>query len=222
MLRRLLGLLMLIAALAPLLLGVVGAFGIRSLADAVTTAADTRIEAMNTQLDQIDIRIAVARDGLAEVAQIVDVVTENLTTINTSINAISTVLQIPNLDLPDIRADVPVVGRVAIPLPEISFPAIELPMLADIRTFLQGTADIMRDLVRAVGVVADLRYIADDMQGAYTELTSFGQDIEEILAANSVLLIFLAAGGTIWLIILYIAFLGDWLIRGSRYLRGLE
>ena len=200
MIRRALGCLMLIAVILPILLGCGGFLLVLTLSDAISIAANTRQAALTPQIEIVDRQIADARQSLGDAEVLTNALLTELPTVRANIDSIS-----PTVDLgtPDTAA-------------------ITLPAIETLRQQLRNIVDVLEDQATALSNIADLRLAADQMQVVYNEINGFYNDLNAIIAANSGLVSVLCIGGLIWLLILYIAFLGDWLSRGWAYLTGAE
>lgn len=218
MLRRLMGLILIISILMPVILGAVGFFVVRQIVADVEDAARGPLQDINTGLNDMQTTLNQATQAFQGLASEISSIASTLGGIGSSIGSLAT--SIGPINLPDVSIHIPVINvNVTVPIPDI--PSFSVPGLTQLRNVLNsvfGVFSNLTDVVRRIGSIASL---PQQLNGVVTKVTALFDDLRNVGAKWLSALSLVAIALLVWVSATYVALVYRWLTTGWRMLRGL-
>jgi len=200
MLRRIIGVVLVVAVLAPVVLGVVGVFVVRQIIADVEDAANQPLQRMRSDLRQ-------AGDALSDAQQTFQRVANNIATLvqrvqqvqNSVINAL-TDINIPKITIPDPSISVPTITvhwssalgitypssidigstSISIPIPDIPAFTVPIPGLPIIRNAIRDTLGVINDLSSAVTSITGIKTLTDSIGRAAQQAQTLAERVQNV------------------------------------------
>lgn len=221
MLRRLIGLTLIISILMPLILGAMGYLVVRQIVGDIENAARGPLQRIDSRLNDIRATLDEARQAFDGLASLISSIAAKLGSViqglRRAIDNLS--IRIPALSIPDIVFRFPApIGRVRIPVPDI--PGFELPGLRQVRDILSGMYAVFGDLTEAIRRIATLGSLPRELSDLAADVRGLVDDFRAIGERWLGVLTLIASVLGIWIAATYIALAYRWLSAGWSMLRG--
>mgnify|MGYP005838224213 CR=1 FL=1 len=221
MLRRLMGLILIISVLMPLILGVAGVVIARQVASDMEAATTEPRQRIDERLENMRQTVREASQAFAGISDAVASISGALGAIGNAINALTTRITIPRIVIPDISFDFGwPLYRVNIPTPDIPAFSFDVPVLTQIRNVLEDIFSVFDDLREALEAIATISTIPEDLQGITTEMQTMLSQIAQVFGQWTTTLLIIGAGLVLWMGAFYLAMAYRWLSSGWNMLRG--
>ena len=206
--RRLIGLLMILAILLPLPLGALTVITARDILGKVQTTVSTRVERINDKLAQVETTINTVSARFEVLKSVADQVGSAAST--AAQNVVNTINSFK------IYIDIPMPA----PLPHIPAFDLDVPGLSAVRDFLRNVYDTLSSLASAISDITLIGQVPAQIGEAVTEAQGFYTDMTGILASYAQLILIIVVGLVVWLGIIYIVVIYRWLAQGWAMLVG--
>jgi len=218
MLRRLMGLVLIISILMPIILAVAGFFLVRQIVSDVENVARGPLRDIRTDLDAMKTTLDEASRAFQGLSSQIASIGSSLTGIGNTIAGLTT--RLGPLDILDFNIRIPVINRtIRISLPDI--PAFNVPGLTELKNILSNAFDVFNDLVAVLGKIGSIGSLPSQLNGAVARMRGLVDDIGEVGSRWLGTLTFVAVVLLVWVIATYIALVYRWLSSGWRMLQGL-
>jgi len=221
MIRRLIGLLVLLALIFPPVAVAAVVIITRDVVSRTESQVDLRMASIRAELTDIEEEV---EDVRARLANSVTPINNVISTLNDLFedadDLVTGSLTIPGVVLTDFVLGIPGIGTFTIVIPNIPATTLTIPGLSSLRGLFEDTLGEMADTADAVSALLRLRFIpnqlnqaAADVHGLWDYLMGVGAAI-----APTVQIVLLACG--IWLVVVYGLALYFGLRTGWRMLMG--
>ena len=221
MIRRLIGLLILIALIFPPIAVAAGVLLARDVTGRMESQVELLLNNVRTELTDIEETVEDVRTHLNDL----------VTPINSAVNTLSDLiddaddlvagsLTIPGVVLADFVLNIPGIGPFTIVIPNIPSTTLTIPGLSTLRGLFENTLGEAEEMAAAVQDILRLRFIPNQLNQAAADvraLVDYVTGVGESIAAP--VQIMLWAGG-IWLVIVYIVCLYLGIGTGWRMVTG--
>ncbi|MBI1256950.1 MAG: hypothetical protein GC204_05725 [Chloroflexi bacterium] len=206
--RRLIGLLMILAILLPLPLGAVTVMTARSILNEAQTKVNTRVEHISDKLTQVETTINTVSSRFEVLKSVADQVG----------SAASTAAQnvVKTIDSFKIHIAIPLPA----PLPTIPPLDLDVPGLSEVRDFLQNVYDTFASLASAISDITLIGQVPAQIGEAVTEAQGLYTDMTGILASYAQVILIIVVGLVVWMCVIYIVVIYRWLGLGWAMLAG--
>ncbi|GEM_PF-5327829 len=217
MLKRLTGVLILIALFLPVFGVLIGISLAQQWMTEVNSLADVRLANINGQLATIDTTITTAQRRVEEAQLSLE---SARTTINDAQEVVATLIgtiTVPDIVLPTVQMTIPLFNTVVdIDLPTIAGFTIDAPVVNDVREVTTDALIAAEGLTTAVDDVAALGEIPAQLRDIVNEASSFASDVRDASVNwwNQARPLIIC--GLIWGIGFYIALIWRWLRAAWR------
>jgi phage-related protein len=209
MIRRLIGLLIVVSHVLAPVLGVAGVVVARDIGADVDRAANQRLAQINGEVDNIKAAVADITSTFSTIRQAVQPIINAVNAALSILASIPTQITIPSLVIPDIQLpritiplpgipeislghiDLPLgIGRVDLPsfpgfsLPPVSFGPVSLP-IPDLPAFnvsipgLSTVISALRDAYRYIGRLAQSIFDLTDIRRVITSVNNIGNEVQQ-------------------------------------------
>ncbi len=218
MVRRLMGLVLIISILMPVILAAAGFFLVRQIASDVENVARGPLRDIRADLDAM-------KTTLDEASQAFQGLSSQIASIANSLVRFAGALSLLNirlgpLDIPDFSIRIPVIDRtIRINVPDI--PAFDVPGLREVRNILSNIFSVFSDLVAVLRRIGSIGSLPRQLDGVVTKVQGLVDDIGEVGSRWLGTLTFVAVVLLVWVAATYLALVYRWLSSGWRMLRGL-
>jgi hypothetical protein len=220
MIRRLIGLMLLITLLFPPVAAVSAFFVFRDTFTQIGAVVNTRIERVQNELEDIE---AAVQNVQEQIEPLIAPVNSFISSVGGLIDDLNDLnigsLRIPGITLPDFELNLGF-GRFTIVIPDIPSVNLTIPGLSALRGLVEDVLQGVETLGEAVGAVINLGTIPDMLADAVTEVQLLASDFGGILAAQSGAALALALACALWFVIGYIVVLYLGWTTGWRMLMG--
>jgi len=218
MLRRVMGLIMIVSILMPILLGVAGALIVRQIVADVEDVARGPLRDIRAALDDMKSTLDEASRAFQGLAGQIASIGNTVSRVANSISAIAS--RIGPLDIPDFDVRIPVIDRrVTIRVPDI--PAFDVPGLSQLKRALSSAFGIFDDLVDVLGRIGSIGSLPQQLNGVVANLRALIDDLGAAGGRWLGVLGFIGVVLLVWVSATYVALAYRWLSSGWRMLRGL-
>ena len=207
-LRRLIGLLMILAILLPLPLGAVTVITARDILGKMQTTVSTRVDHINDKLSEVETTINTVSARFEVLRSVADQVGSAATT--AAQNVVNTI------DSFKIHIAIPLPA----PLPSIPPLDLDVPGLTEVRDFLQNVYDTFASLASAISDITLIGQVPAQIGEAVTEAQGLASDISEIVTPYAQMILILVVGLVVWMGVIYIVLVYRWLGQGWAMLVG--
>ena len=214
MLRRLMGLLMILVLIAPILFGVFTVVTARQIFDQVGAAVDTSRVRVEAEIANMEEAVNTATRGLNRVGATVTSVTN---AVNSATQSITSALNNLNVTIPAFRWPSFLAW---LNLPDIPAFTFQVPGIAQIRGFLLDAYSQLGQVVSALGEITALRDIPPALDRLYEELAGFYSALSAIAGQWAGTIQVLLIGFVIWVGAVYLVVVYRWLTAGWKMLTG--
>ncbi|MBL8148179.1 MAG: hypothetical protein JNL34_17515 [Anaerolineae bacterium] len=221
MLRRLIGLLILLALIFPPVVVAAGVVIARDVTGRVESELELRLNNVRAELTDIEEEVEDVRARLASA----------VTPINNVISALDDLLEdaddlvtggltIPGVILTDFVLGIPGIGTFTIVIPNIPSTTLTIPGLSSLRSLFEDTLGEMSDTADAVSALLRLRFVPNQLSQAAADVRGLWDYLLGVGAAitPTVQIMLLACG--VWLVVVYCLALYFGLRSGWRMLMG--
>jgi hypothetical protein len=206
--RRLIGLLMILAILLPLPLGAATVITAHNILDQMQTTVNTRVDHINAKLNQVETTINTVSDRFEVLKNVADQVGSAATTTGQSvIDAINNFKIHITIPLPP-------------PLPSIPPIDLDVPGLSSVRDFLQNIYNTIASLASAISDVTLIGQVPVQFGEAVTEAQGLSTDVQGIITPYAQIILIIVVGLVVWMAIIYIVLVYRWLGQGWAMLVG--
>ena len=218
MLRRLMGLVLIINVLMPVLLGGAGFFLGRQIVSDVENVARGPLRDIQVDLDHMKSTLDEANQAFQGLASEIGSIANTVTQVGNTISALAT--RIGPLDIPDFNIRIPVIDRtIAIRVPDI--PAFDVPGLTQAKNILSSALHVFDGLVTLLDKIGSIGSLPQELNSVVARLRTLVDDIGAVGSRWLGTLTFVAVVLLVWVAATYIALIYRWLSSGWRMLRGL-
>ncbi|MEO8397329.1 MAG: hypothetical protein ABI700_30310 [Chloroflexota bacterium] len=206
--RRLIGLLMILAILLPLPLGAATIVTAHDILDKMQTTVSTRVDHINAKLSQVETTVNTVSARFEVLKSVADQVGSAATTatqtVNDAINNFKIHIAIP---LPA-------------PLPSIPPLDLDIPGLSSVRDFLKNLYDTLASLASALSDITLIGQVPAQFGEAVSEAQGLVTDVNETIAPYAQMILIIVVGLVVWMGIIYIVLVYRWLGQGWSMLMG--
>lgn len=207
MMRRLIGLLMILAILLPLPLGAATIVTAHDLLDKMQTTVNARIDRINAKLDQVESTVNTVSNRFEVLKSVADQVGSAATTAAQSVvDAINNFKIHFNIPLPA-------------PLPSVPVD-LDIPGLSAVRDFLQNLYNTLASLASALSDITLIGQVPAQFGEAVTEAQGLTTDVNDVIAPYAQTIQIIVVGLVLWMGIIYIVLVYRWLGQGWSMLMG--
>jgi hypothetical protein len=218
MLRRLMGLVLIVSVLMPVVLGVVGFFVARQIVSDLEEVARGPLRDIRSDLNDM-------KQTLDEASQALQDLQSRLASIASSIagmvNAVASLTtRLGPLDIPDFTVRIPVIDRtITIRVPDI--PAFDVPGLTQVKSVLSSALDVFSKSTEVLRRLGSIGSLPQQLGGVIAKTRALVNDIREVGSRWLGVLTFIGIVLLVWVSATYVALVYRWLTSGWRMLRGL-
>ena len=218
MLRRLMGLVLIISVLMPIILAVAGFFLVRQIVSDVEDVARRPLQEIRAELDAMKATLDEASRAFQGLSSQIASVANSLARFAGAVSQLN--IRLGPLDIPDFSIRIPVIDRtIRINVPDI--PALDVPGLREIRNILSNIFGVFDDLVAVLGRIGSIGSLPQRLNGVVTRVQALFDGIGEIGGRWLGALTLVAVLLLVWVAGTYVALVYRWLTSGWRMLRGL-
>jgi hypothetical protein len=221
MIRRLIGLLILIALIIPPLAVAAGVILVRDVTGRVESELELRINNVRAELTDVEEAVEDVRSRMTDlVTPINGAVTSIGNLIDDVEDLIAGNLTIPGVVLTDFILGIPGIGTFTIVIPNIPSTTLTIPGLSSLRGLFEDTLGELEDTASAVSAVLRLRFIPNQLNQAAADiraLTDYITGVGASIAAPVQILLWVCGA---WVVVVYIIALYLGLGTGWRMLTG--
>ena len=205
--RRLIGLLMILAILLPLPLGAATVITAHDILDKMQTTVNTRVDRINAKLSQVETTVNTVSSRFEVLKSVADQVGSAATTATQNVSDAINNFKI-HIDIP-------------LPAPLPSAPIdLDVPGLSSVRDFLQNLYDTLASLSSAISDVTLIGQVPAQFGEAVTETQGLVSDVNGVIAPYAQMILILVVGLVVWMGIIYIVLVYRWLGQGWAMLSG--
>jgi len=218
MLRRVVGVLMILSILLPILLAVAGVFMVRQVVSDVADAARGPLHDINAGLNDMKTTLDSATLAFQGLASRIASIGNTVASIARAIGSLAT--RIGPLDIPDFNVRIPVIDRtITIRVPDI--PAFNVPGLTQLKNILGNAFGVFDDLIDVLGRIGSIGSLPQQLNRVVDRVTALVDNVSQVGARWLGALILVGVVLLVWVIATYVALVYRWLSAGWRMLRGL-
>ena len=218
MLRRLMGLVLIVSVLMPILLGGAGFFLGRQLVSDLENIARGPLRDIRADLDDMKSTLSEASQAFQGLASEIGSIANRLTQVGAAIARLAT--RIGPLDIPDFNVRIPVIDRtITLRVPDI--PAFDVPGLVQMKNILSSALHVFDNFITVLDKIGSIGTLPQDLNSVVGRLRALVDDIGALGSRWLGALTFVAVVLLVWVAATYIALVYRWLSSGWRMLRGL-
>jgi hypothetical protein len=208
--RRLIGLLMILAILLPLPLGAATVITAHDILDKMQTTVNTRVDRINAKLSQVETTVNTVSSRFEVLKSVADQVGSAATTATQNVSdAIN-----------NFKIHLAITWPAGVPLPNIPPVDLDVPGLSSVRDFLQNLYDTLASLSSAISDVTLIGQVPAQFGEAVTETQGLVSDVNGVIAPYAQMILILVVGLVVWMGIIYIVLVYRWLGQGWAMLTG--
>lgn len=221
MIRRLIGLMLLITLFFPPVAAASGFFIVRDTVSQVGAVVGTRIERVQNELDDIETAIQNVQDQIAPLAAPINAVVTSIGNLIDDVNDLNIgSLRIPGITLPDFDLNLFGLGTFTIVIPDIPSVNLTIPGLSALRGLFEDMLQGIETLASAVASIVDLGAIPEMLGDAAAEVQALASDFGGILSSQSGAAVGLSLACALWLVMGYLVALYLGIGTGWRMVTG--
>lgn len=217
MLRRIMGLILIISVLMPVILGVAGFFVVRQIVTDIDNATRGPLGQIETRLNDVKTTLNNASQAFQGLSSAIASITSALSGVVNTINVLAT--SIGPIDVPDFSVRIPVIDRrVAIPVPDI--PAFSVPGLAQLKSLLSNFFGIFGNVTSVLQRISAIQALPEQLNGIVAEVSLLLDNMREIGGRWLDVLSLIAVVLLFWVSATYVALVYRWISGGWQMLQG--
>lgn len=222
MIRRLIGLLMIIVILMPLLLGAVLFTTAQGFVGEMQTVLEPRIAAINQRVSTIGDSLETVQDAAQRINNSLGGFISDINSVASTIrNTLNIRINIPLPNLPDVRITIPVINRsITIPLPNLGNLNLEIPGMRQVRDFFDNVFDFFGRIANTLADLAAVQVVVQDVGVIVAETQQLASEVIAALATYSQGLILALGLFVLWIVLAYLVMVYRYLVDGWRMMMG--
>ncbi|MCA9908317.1 MAG: hypothetical protein KC519_06670 [Anaerolineae bacterium] len=222
MIRRLIGLSMIVVIVMPIVLGALVVVNAQGLLTDLEGVFSPRVAVINDKLDRLNDSLAVVQGAADRISTSVSGFVDDVSTIASSIRSALTLnLRIPLPDIPDVTIRIPVINRnITIPLPNLPDLNLEIPGLRQVRDWLVDIFGFLERIGETLSDLAQVQAVAQTLGEIAKEATALSGEVGTVVVARTSSMVLLLVLFVVWVGLIYIVLVFRWLGEGWRMLTG--
>lgn len=222
MIRRLIGLSMIVVIIMPLVLGALVVVNAQGLLTDLEDVFTPRMAVINQKLDTLDDSLAVVQGAADRISASVSQFSSDVSAIASSIRSALTLnLQIPLPNIPDVSIRIPVINRdITIPLPNLPDLDLEIPGLRQVRDWLVDIFGFLEQIGETLSDLAQVQTVAQTLGEIAAEAQMLSGEVGTIVVARTSSLVLVLVLFVVWVGLIYIVLVFRWLSEGWRMFTG--
>ncbi len=186
MIRRLVGVVLVVSVLMPIILGVASIFVVRQIVSDIEDVAREPLQRMNTSLNQVRSELEEARETFQRAANTLSGIAQQVQQVRNTITSILGDIRIPRIPIIDPSISVPTVTvkwssalgitypsditigtrSISIPIPDIPEFTVPIPGLPILRNAVRDVVDVVEDVTGAVSTITNIRALTSNLNDA--------------------------------------------------------